>query len=52
MIDNSEVLRSLLHLFPELPPDCGGDPGLVDASAWNDWTGQPATPDQVRMENT
>lgn len=39
--------------FPGLPVNCGNsaNPGLADVAEWRDWTSQPTTPDQLRIED-
>ena len=49
--DGLERLRG--GRFPELPLHCGRseDAGILDAEEWRDWTRQPTTPDQLRIED-
>jgi hypothetical protein len=47
------ALRSLhAARFAELPFDCGktSRAGIADTEEWRDWSAQPTTPDQLRIE--
>jgi len=48
------ALLKALHAerFADLPFDCERelDPGIEDTAEWRDWSAQPTTPDQLRIE--
>ena len=51
-MDGHGLNRLREERFPELPLDCGVriEPGIADLNEWRDWTVQPTTPDQLRIE--
>jgi hypothetical protein len=51
-IEPAELRALHAARFPELPFACGEalDPGVTDEGEWRDWSAQPSTPDQLRIE--
>jgi hypothetical protein len=51
-IDPAALRRLHAERFAELPFDCGkaSGAGIPDTDEWRDWSAQPTTPDQMRIE--